>query len=309
MKFDVQKSTTIDAPLAKVRALVEDFNQWNSWSPWTIVEPDCSVTVSGNPGEIGHSMSWDGAIIGSGKNTLSSSKEHQFHYDLAFFKPWKSQAKVNFLFEESDGQTKVTWTMNSSMPFFMFFMIKTMKNWIGMDYDRGLRMLKEMAEKGEVNCKTVNQGTVAYEGFSYIGLERTVAVADMPATMAKDFEKLVNDIVVVGQKGAKHWVCIYPKFDMKTMQATYIAAVSDEDLSSLSLGPEYITGKINDASALEIKHDGAYDFIGNAWSMGMMYMRAKKLKGKGFPFEQYWNSPMEVAAEELKTSIYFPLKK
>ncbi len=309
MKFDVAKSTTIDAPLTKVRELVEDFNHWNSWSPWTIVEPECAVTVEGQPKESGHAMSWDGEIIGSGKNTLRDYDTHKLHYDLEFFKPWKSQAKVSFVFEELGEQTKVTWIMNSSMPFFMFFMIKMMQNWIGMDYDRGLRMLKEIAEKGSVDCNTSNNGIVEYQGFSYIGIERTIPIADMPATMQKDFEQLVKDIVEDGQKGAKHWVCIYPKFDMKNMVATYIAAVSDEDLADLNLGSVYVKGKIDDARMLEIKHDGSYEFLGNAWSMGMMNVRAKKLRAKGFPFEQYWNSPMEVAPEELKTSIYFPLKK
>ena len=95
---------------------------------------------------------------------------------------------------------------------------------------------------------------------------------------------------------------------MKNMQATYIAAVSDEDLSDLDLDADYIQGKINDAKMLEIKHNGSYEFIGNAWSMGMMTMQAKKIKGSGFPFEQYWNSPLEVKPEELKSSIYFPVK-
>ncbi|WP_086932874.1 SRPBCC family protein [Agarilytica rhodophyticola] len=309
MKFDVQKSTIIDAPISKVRELVEDFNHWNSWSPWTVLEPNCAVSVSGTSNKPGHSMSWEGEIIGSGKNTLRLTNPQQLHYDLEFFKPWKSKAQVSFLFEELDEKTKVTWIMNSSMPFFMFFMIKTMQNMIGMDYDRGLRMLKEMTEHDHVNGTTTNNGIVEYKGFSYVGIQRRVAISDMPTAMQKDFEKLVNDIVIDGKKGAMHWVCIYPKFDIKNMEATYIAAVSDEDLGGLDLGAEYVKGKINDGNSLEIKHDGAYDFLGNAWSMGMIYMRAKKIKGKDFPFEQYWNSPMEVSAEELKTSVYFPLKK
>lgn len=102
--------------------------------------------------------------------------------------------------------------------------------------------------------------------------------------------------------------CLYPKFNMKTMEVTYIAAVSDEDLQGIDLGTEYIKGRIEDSKMLEIKHNGSYEFLGNAWSMGMMSMQAAKLKGKMMPFEQYWNNPMEVSPEELKTSIYFPLK-
>ena len=165
-----------------------------------------------------------------------------------------------------------------------------------------------MAEKGEVKAKTTNNGVVDYEGFSYVGIQKTISIDDIKNTMPKDFEKIVQDVVITNNKSAKHWVSIYPKMDMKNRRMTYIAAVSDEDLDGVDLDSNYIRGSLNGGKVLEIKHDGSYDFIGNAWSMGMMYVRAKKMKQRDVPFEQYWNSPLEVSPEELKSSIYFPLK-
>ena len=92
------------------------------------------------------------------------------------------------------------------------------------------------------------------------------------------------------------------------MMATYIAAISDEDIQEVDLDSDYIKGSINSGKCLEINHDGSYEFLGNAWSMGMMVSRAKKMKVRGHPYEQYWNSPMEVKPEELKTNIYIPVK-
>ena len=308
MKFSVERQIIIEAPVEKVRALVEDFKHWQAWSPWIVVEPGCSVQVAGEANTPGHVMSWQGELIGSGENTLRASHAQGIDYDLAFLKPWKSKAGVSFLFEALEEHTKVTWQMHSSLPLLMFFMIKTMKNLIAMDYDRGLLMLKHIAERGELQCSTENSGVVNYSGFSYVGIQRSVAFADIPTIMSRDFEKLVQDIVIDGKKKARHWVCLYPKLNLKSMQATYIAAVSDEDIGNLHLGPEYIKGRIADTKALEIKHHGGYEFIGNAWSMGMAITRAKKLKASGPPFEQYWNSPMEVSPEALETSIYFPIK-
>jgi len=308
MKFDVVKSITIKASMNEVRNLVEDFKHWNSWSPWTVLEPSCPVNIEGSANEPGHSMSWDGDIIGSGKNTLESTNAEKLNYHLEFFKPWKSQAKVEFTFAELEDQTKVTWSLDSDMPFFMFFMIKTMKNMIGMDYDRGLKMLKEVAENGTVKAKTENNGMVDYQGFSFVGIQRTVSYENMATIMQQDFEKMVNDIVINGKKGAQHWVCIYPKFNTRNMEVTYIAAVSDEDLADVQLDSSYTRGRIADTKMLEIKHEGAYEFLGNAWTMGMMYLRAKKIKGKKYPFEQYWNNPADVKPEELLTSVYFPVK-
>ena len=307
MKFDVQRTITMNAPLTTVRRYIEDFHHWHGWSPWTVIEPDCTIEITGSPNHPGHSMSWQGTIIGSGRNTVASVSPNQIQYDLEFIKPWTSKAKVNFTLEEDGENTHVTWNMESSLPFFLFFMIPTMKNWIGMDYDRGLRMLKEVAERGELRCETYNNGEVDYQGFSYVGIQRTVPFAELAEHCQRDFEKIVNDIVVKAQKGARHWVCIYPKFDMKTMYVTYITAVSDEDLGGVELDETYRRGAIKDCNALEIKHNGSYDFIANAWSMGMMNLRARKLKGSDFPFEQYWNSPFEEAPENLKSSVYFPL--
>ena len=34
---------------------------------------------------------------------------------------------------------ELTWTMDSSLPFFLFWMKKSMEGFIGMDYDPGLK--------------------------------------------------------------------------------------------------------------------------------------------------------------------------
>ena len=123
MKYHVERSTQINASVDTVRSLIVDFNHWNRWSPWTIAEPDCSVTVKGEPATPGHSMHWDGKIIGSGENVIAALDDQHIQYDLSFFKPFKSQAKTGFLIKEKGESTEVTWTMDSSMPFFMFFMV------------------------------------------------------------------------------------------------------------------------------------------------------------------------------------------
>ena len=308
MKYHVERSTQIDASKDAVKSLIVDFNHWNRWSPWTIAEPDCPVTIKGEPATPGHSMHWDGQIIGSGENVIASVEEGHIQYDLSFFKPFKSKAKTGFVIKEGHDGTTVTWTMDSKMPFFMFFMVPMMKALIGMDYDRGLRMLKEIAEKGQVNAQTTNRGRVDLKGFSYVGLKKTVSMESIGEEMQKDFDRLYEDFIEKHQLQPENWVSIYPKMDMRKMQMTYIAAISDEGLNDQTIPPDYVKGTVSAGKALEIRHDGPFDFIGNAWSMGMMYVRAKKLKQSGHPFEKYWNDPRETDPEALKTSIFFPLK-
>ena len=307
MKYSLQSSIVIDADLKKVRDFVSDFSTWPSWSPWSVIEPDHKGKTSGKAGEIGHKMEWDGKVIGSGEQNIAAFEGDSILYNLEFFKPFKSKAKARFDFEKVKGGTKVTWHMHSSMPFFLFFMIPKMKAWIEMDYQRGLIMLKAIMEEGSVKAKTTLKGMSEVEGFSYVGIKRTCSFEDMPKQMSADFEELMEFLKEKGKK-ARHWVTLYPKTNMVKKQFTFISCMSSEDLEGLEMPENFVTGKIDSGKALEVHHEGAYLFLGNAWSMGMMYFRAQKLKGRAVPMEYYFNSPQSTKPEGLKTSIYFPVK-
>lgn len=307
MKFHIEKSIVINKDMQTVKGLIADFTKWNSWSPWTMLEPGCKVEVKGGVGQVGHEMHWEGQMIGAGSMNLTEVTNEKFVYDLTFLKPYKSKAITSFEFTSEGEGTKVIWKMDSSMPFFLSFMVPMIKMMVTMDYDRGLKMIKSLAETGQVDAETTNKGMVEFEGFSYVGIQRTLPI-DRLSEMQKDFDKLIQEFVVGQGVSAKHWVALYPKMHPKEMSMTYIAAISDEQIDTSKLSDEYVTGKIESQSMLEIHHRGAYDFIGNAWSMGMMYLRSKKMKQKGVPFEYYRNSPLEVQPNELKTSIYFPVK-
>ena len=117
-KTRVEKSITINASTNKVKSIISDFNHWKHWSPWLILEPGCKVRVATD----GKMQEWEGNRIGSGVIKVTKESEFVVNYDLTFLKPWKSVAKTDFILEEvGQKATKLTWTMDSSLPFFMFF--------------------------------------------------------------------------------------------------------------------------------------------------------------------------------------------
>ena len=118
-KFYVKKTIAINAPLEKVHAAVRDFRQWPAWSPWLISEPDCTLKYA----EDGRSYSWDGEIVGSGETVIiGENAPTSIDYRIVFRKPWKSVASVRFEMAERDGYVQTTWSMESSIPIFIFFM-------------------------------------------------------------------------------------------------------------------------------------------------------------------------------------------
>jgi len=152
--FNLERSIVINKPVSEVFEVLANFKTWPTWSPWLTQEPACPVTVNNEVASIGHEQSWEGKNIGSGKMHITHIEPNQrIDYDLYFLKPWKSQSQTSFIFEVINGQTKVTWTMQSTLPIFMFWMKKMMTALVGSDYVRGLTMLQDLCETGSVPSK------------------------------------------------------------------------------------------------------------------------------------------------------------
>ena len=308
MAIKIDQNIMIEAPVEKVRSHILDFHLWKGWSPWSVIDPDQKCNISGEPGALNSQMSWEGKFTGSGVITLTASDDHSLSYKLQFQKPRQLITDTSFHFSSLNGKTKLTWKMEFKLPFFLFFMFKFIQSARSMDFSRGLIMIKDLVETGSVNAKTVYQGIVDFEGFSYVGRKRTSSLKDLPKGMAEDFQRIMEDCQRLGKK-FQHCAAVYTKQNITKWEMTYISAVSDENLQGVQMDSDYVQGKIPTQKMLEIKHHGSYKFLGNAWFMGMAAVHTQKIKGNGPPFEYYHNDPRTTAESDLLTSIYFPIKR
>lgn len=307
MRYSVSQSIDIKSESGRILERLSDFTLWRAWSPWSVLEPGHSAGVSGEAGTIGHSMTWEGELIGSGRIALSGLDRSELACDLELAKPLKSAAAVSFRLDESHGTTRVTWSMASRLPWFLFFLRRMIASNMSMDYGRGLVMLKEIAERGRIDAETTDCGIVDFEGFAYTGLKSESTVQDIPLSMGRDFGR-IRASLQDREAAVQHAVAVYERADMVSNRFVYICAVSGSDPGELDLGRDAVHGTIASGKMLEIRHRSSYRFIGNAWSMGMATIRARKWKQRGSPFELYHNSPGDTAEEDLRTSICFPLK-
>ena len=305
-KFHVEKSILIDAPVNKVFECISNLNHWNKWSPWLVLEPTATFKVD----EEGKSYSWEGERVGSGEmKILNEEANKSVDFDLHFLKPWKSQADIRFELSETSGKTKVTWLMDSKLPFFLFFMKKMMVAMLGMDFDRGLKMLEDYAVDGQVYSHLDFKGETNYPGCTYIGITRDIAIDDMGPAMEKDFGILMEFMADKTDKISNEPVSIYHKWEMVKGVAKYTAAIPVSEVPD-SLPSEVITGEIPATKIYKLRHTGKYDHLGNPWGAMMMMQRAKVFKQKKniHPFESYVNSPAETDPKELITDVNFPIK-
>lgn len=302
--FEVERSILIGIPVEQVYATVRDFKTWPAWSPWLCAEPDCALEFAPD----GNHYSWRGDIVGSGEMRVTGERENEFiEYDVTFHSPWKSTAKVRFVFGREGDRTRTTWLMNGKLPFYMFLFKGMMTAAIGLDYKRGLAMLKDLMQKGEVPSKLEFLGQSAFPGFSYVGVKTTCRIADMSEKMEADMHRMIKwaqdqHITPCGKA-----LSIYHKWSVTQGTTTYTLGLPVEKIPGW-LPEDLVSGKIPACEVERIRHTGSYLHLGNAWSAGMARIRAKVWKcSRGIhPFEIYENDPSEVSEKELVTMVYFP---
>lgn len=305
-KIHVTRSTTIDSSPEEIYSKLNDFNQWPAWSPWLIMEPDVKVTVADDT----KYFEWKGPRTGEGNMSVTKETENEaIEYDLTFLKPWKSKAVTRFELSPDGDGTKVTWIMDSSLPFFMFWMKKMMLNLISSDYDRGLNLLKDLVEKGEVESKLEFIGESQFAGTKYIGVVTSCTISEMGEVMIADFgriEEFMKDHKDIAKKEA---YTIYHKWDIAKQTAHYTGCVGVTSIPD-SLPEGFISGEIKPTKTYTLRHVGGYHHLGNAWTTLYTMHRGKEFKAiKGaHPFESYVSDPKITDPKDIITDIIFPIQ-
>lgn len=303
-KTHISRSLYIEAPINKVHENVVNFKHWEQWSPWFVIEPSTKIVYDDDD----KGYYWNGKYTGEGKMRLKNEDKNTINYNLEFLKPWKSKADVSFILKQKDNGTLATWTMDSSLPWFLFWMKANMEAYVGMDYVRGLLMLKDYTELGKTRTRLEFKGIENFEGCHFIGLSNESSIIDMQNTMGDDFQKLEQYILENYQISGAPF-SQYHNWDVKNMRATYtIGFPINESLKEVDAG--FVCGKLPKTKVHKIIHHGPYDFLGGAWSAQESMARGKAFKKnkKIHPFEIYLNDPSKVNKDKLMTAVCFPVK-
>ncbi len=145
----ITRDTRIAAPADQVVAQLQDFRNWQHWSPWEGLDPNLQRSYSGPAAGAGAHYAWSGnKKAGQGEMTVVSATPEQIDVDLRFIKPFKSASKVRFALAEADDETQLTWEMRTPKSLMFSIMNKVMKmdQAIGRDIETGLANLKAYLE-------------------------------------------------------------------------------------------------------------------------------------------------------------------
>jgi len=150
-EFRITRSTTIAAPAEEVFAQVNDFHNWEAWSPWAKLDPTAKSTFEGPPSGTGAVFKWSGnEQIGEGTMTLTESRPTDLvAVKLEFVKPFAGTSTAEFTFQsQGEKKTFVTWSMSGHNDFLSkaVCLFMNMDKTLGGQFEQGLASMKSVVE-------------------------------------------------------------------------------------------------------------------------------------------------------------------
>jgi hypothetical protein len=146
----IHRAATIKARPEAIFPLINDFHNWESWSPWEKLDPAMKRTFSGAANGKGARYAWEGnRKAGAGNMEITeSSPSAAVTIRLNFIKPFENHNTTEFTLTPAGDSTNVSWDMHGPTPFMSKVMqvFMNMDSLIGKDFEAGLSNIKRITE-------------------------------------------------------------------------------------------------------------------------------------------------------------------
>src|SRR5574341_1239701 len=96
--FRIVRTATMSAPAPALFVQVNDFHNWEAWSPWAKLDPAAKNAFEGPSAGTGAIFKWSGNDqVGEGIMTLTESRPHELvRIKLEFIKPFPDTSTTEF---------------------------------------------------------------------------------------------------------------------------------------------------------------------------------------------------------------------
>lgn len=291
--FHIERSVDIAAPYSLVYENVRYYKNFPKWSPWHNYDPAMETKIENTDGELGAVYRWKGNDkLGTGWQELKGVAPDKLEFKI-FFSEWRDQpSDMAYYFQEkNDSTTNVTWTMDMHVPrpWNAFAMLTDVNAFVGKDFAQGLENLKSIS--GEMAKKTYRGFRVQEVSFSkrfYIGIRKTVPLADIQKFYAANFPKILEEVQNAGAQMTGFPSGLYWMWDDSTATADMAAALptnASTGIPNLQMFP--IGGK----KAFVIDYYGPYEGSGDAHFAMDDFFADRKLEKGPFIIEEYITDP------------------
>lgn len=310
---EVERRVEIGAHPATVFALLNDFRQVNKWSPWTNTDPNARFDIGGPPRGVGASLTWDGDIVGSGRQVIVESVPFERVVSELELDD-RGHALATFELIGIPAGTEVVWRFETRFGFDLLarYFGLMLDSVVGDDYEKGLARLKSMAESlpgadfGDIEIEhvVVEETEIAY--LPTTSVPEPTAIAE---SMGQSYFRILSFIDEHGLTDAGAPISISRGFsgsDLMFDAAIPVRGVTGDTPRS---GTPVRIGQTYGGPVIRVKHVGPYRELGLTHDKIAAYLAALGIERNGDAWESYASDPTRTAESELLTFVYYPVRE
>ncbi len=310
-KVQVKRSIDIERPAKMVFKAVNSMHRFNQWSPWADLDSNASYQFSGPESGVGSMMAWQGnQEVGTGtQEIIESTPNALVKTELYFDGQGDDPSWASIIIHDKGDKVSVDWVFdadfNGNILGRYFGMM--MDDMLGPQYEKGLGKLKAMVEAQKVydftglSVEEVEAQTILYvwsEGNMNEDLSPVIGAAygQIMAFMAEQgIEQAGMPLTINRSWGDGKWL-----FDAGI--PVNVDGIEGSEDNPVKLGSTY-AGK-----AVKYIQRGNYDQAAKSYELIDAYMADQGLEKNGDSWEVYVNDPSTVAASDIITHIFQPIK-
>jgi hypothetical protein len=147
--FTVSRSRMMFASPSAVFDQLNNFHNWEAWSPWAKMDPNAKSTFDGPTSGEGAKFAWDGnKNIGAGNMTITESvPSDHVRIRLEFIRPFAGVNDTLFTIKPVGDKTNVTWTMTGKNNFITkaISLFMDCDKMVGPQFEQGLANMEAAA--------------------------------------------------------------------------------------------------------------------------------------------------------------------
>jgi effector-binding domain-containing protein len=229
----ISRTIRIDAPRKVVFAQLADLKKWPKWDAWYAKDLNQVRTFSGGLGDKIQGFSWSSKQEGLGNGSLvikSFVNNVSLDFTLVLInKGRKYNFDGKFILKERNGQTVLTWEIESEQRYPFKIINYFLEKWIGPDFSQGLENLKgyvETSSNQELGITENSVTTVEEHGIVYALLaQEQLSESGMEAFFSNSLKKIYNYLKTnnIKPKGAP--VGLFYEWDEENHNVNVAAAV------------------------------------------------------------------------------------
>ena len=307
----VEVSTEIDAHPATVFALVNDLRRFTLWAPWKDTDPNVRFMYSGNTRGVGSTVTWDGAIIGTGTQTIVESEPYEF-VGIVMSPGEPGEARSWFRLAPGTGTTIVHWGFEADygMNIVGRYFASMLGGVVARDYEAGLANLKELAEtlpKTDFSGLEIEHLVVEPVDIAYLPTRSRPEPGAIAEALGQAYFRILNFIDENDLQDAGAPLSITRTFAGAELQfdagipVRGITADTPRSADGIRLGSTY------SGAVIRVRHIGSYRNLSVTHRKIAAYLAAYGISRNGDAWESYVSDPAQVAERDLLTLIYYPV--